>query len=90
MELVLQPISQLGRLVPAFDDIFNRLHGQHLSKTYADMTDATNVNFHKKRRRVSKASPTKLSTKLTESEADTTNPDTLGAAQGLASKAKDS
>ena len=31
---------------------------------YSNMTDATNVNFHKKRRRVTKASLTKLSSKL--------------------------
>ena len=55
---------------------------------YSNMTDATNVNFHKKRRRVTKASLTKLSSKLTELEADTTNPDALRAAQGLASKLK--
>ena len=46
------------------------------------------VDFHKKRRRVTKASLTKLSTKLTELESDTANPDTLRAAQGLASKLK--
>ena len=52
------------------------------------MTDARDINFHKKRRRVTKASLTKLSTKLTELEADTTNPDALRVAQGLASKLK--
>lgn len=46
------------------------------------------VDFHKKRRRVTKASLTKLSTKLTELESDTANPDALRAAQGLASKLK--
>ena len=46
------------------------------------------VDFHKKRRRMIKASLTKLSTKLTELETDTTNPDALRAAQGLASKLK--
>ena len=40
------------------------------------------------RGRVTKASLTKLSTKLTELETDTTNPDALRAAQGLASKLK--
>ena len=52
------------------------------------MTDVRGVDFHKKRRRVIKASLTKLSTKLTELETDTTNPDALRAAQGLASKLK--
>ena len=52
------------------------------------MTDVRGVDFHKKRRRVTKASLTKLSTKLSELETDTTNPDALRAAQGLASKLK--
>ena len=52
------------------------------------MTDVRGVDFHKKRRRVTKASLTKLSTKLTELETDTTNPDALRAAQALASKLK--
>ena len=52
------------------------------------MTDVRNADFHKKRRRVTKASLTKLSTKLTELESDTANPDALRAAQGLASKLK--
>ena len=37
---------------------------------------------------MTKASLTKLSTKITELEADTANPDALRAAQGLASKLK--
>ena len=52
------------------------------------MTDVTNADFHKKRRRVTKASLTKLGTKVTELESDTANPDALRAAQGLASKLK--
>ena len=52
------------------------------------MADVRDIDFHKKRRRVTKASLTKLSTKLTELEADTTNPDALRAAQGLATKLK--
>ena len=43
------------------------------------------IEFHKKRRRVTKASLTKLSTKLTELEA---NPDALRIVQGLTSKLK--
>ena len=52
------------------------------------MTDMRGIDFHKKRGRVTKASLTKLSTKLTELETDTMNPDTLRAAQALASKLK--
>ena len=52
------------------------------------MTEARDVDFHKKRRRVTKASLTKLSTRITELEADTANPDALCVAQGLASKLK--
>ena len=52
------------------------------------MTDVRDIDFYKKRRRVTKASLTKLSTKITELEADTTSPDALRAAQGLASKLK--
>jgi len=52
------------------------------------MTNVRGVDFHKKRRRVTKASLTKLSTKFTELETDTMNPDTLRAAQALASKLK--
>jgi len=39
------------------------------------MTDVRGIDFHKKRRRVTKASLTKLSTKLTKLETDTTNPE---------------
>ena len=46
------------------------------------------LTFHKKRRSVVKASLTKLSTKLTELEADTTNPTLLEAAKNLADKLK--
>ena len=52
------------------------------------MTEVRDVDFHKKRRRVTKASLTKLSTRITELEADTANPDALRAAQGLASTLK--
>ena len=48
----------------------------------------TDIDFHKKRRRVTRASLTKLSTKLTELEANTTDPDALRIAQGLASRLK--
>jgi len=51
------------------------------------MTDMRH-RFHKKKGRVIKASLMKLSTKLTELESDTTNPDALHEAQGLASKLK--
>ena len=46
------------------------------------------LTFHKKRRAVVRASLTKLSTKLTELEADTTNPTLLKAAKNLADKLK--
>ena len=47
-----------------------------------------NIDFHKRRKRVTKASLTKLSSKLTELEADTSDPDALRLAQNLASKLK--
>ena len=60
-----------------------------LVEDFVDIMDATrSVEFHKKRRRVTKASLTKLSTKLTELETNDTNADTLRAAQGLALKLK--
>ena len=53
------------------------------------MTDPTkDIDFHKRRRRVTKASLTKLGSKLTELEADTSGPDALRLAQNLASKLK--
>ena len=52
------------------------------------MMEARDVDFHKKQTRVTKASLTKLSTRITELEADTTNLDVLCAAQGLALKLK--
>ena len=44
--------------------------------------EARDIDFHKKRRKVTKASLMKLSTKITELEDDTANPDALRAAQG--------
>ena len=53
------------------------------------MTDPTkDIDFHKRRRRVTKASLTKLGSKLTELEAVTSGPDALRLAQNLASKLK--
>ena len=53
------------------------------------MTDTTkDVDFHKRGRRVTRASLTKLGRKLTELEADTSGPDALRLAQNLASKLK--
>ena len=54
----------------------------------SNMTEARDIDFHKKRRRVTKASLTKLNTRIHELEADITNPNALRAAQGLASKLK--
>lgn len=48
----------------------------------------TDIDFHKKRRRVTRASLTKLSTKLTELEANTTDPDALRIGQSLVSRLK--
>ena len=48
----------------------------------------TDRNFRKKKRAVTRASITMLSTKLTDLEAGTPNPDNLRIAQGLASKLK--
>ena len=50
------------------------------------MTDPT--KDHKRRRRVTKASLTKLGSKLTDLEADTSGPDALRLAQNVASKLK--
>ncbi len=47
---------------------------------------AEQLTFHKKRRGVTRASLTKLATKVTELEASKDNPDTLRIAQGLATK----
>ena len=48
----------------------------------------TDIDLHKKRRRVTRASLTKLSTKLTELEANTTDPDALRIGQSLVSRLK--
>ncbi len=49
---------------------------------------AEQLTFHKKRRGVTRASLTKLATKVTVLEASTDNPDTICIAQGLATKLK--
>ena len=72
-------ISLLGRLVLAFMMIISIDPTRStLVEDFVDIMDATrSVEFHKKRRRVTKASLTKLSTKLTELETNDTNADTL-------------
>lgn len=49
---------------------------------------AEDLNFHKKRRRVTRSSLTKLSTKVTELEANRSSPDAFYNAQNVASKLK--
>ncbi len=49
---------------------------------------AEQLSFHKKRRGVTRASLTKLATKLIKLEGSTDNPDTIRIAQGLSSKLK--
>ena len=78
VELFLQPIFPLGRL---FSPCWRRI-------ATLCWNDGHERHRFPQEARVTKASLTKLSTKLTELETDTKNTDALRAAQGLASKLK--
>ena len=93
LRTIFATISPLGRLVLTFWTI-NQPRGQHLiakddrTTTLCETSEVRGVDFHKKRRKVTKASLMKLSTKLVKLETDNLNPDALHAVQGLASKVK--